>query len=180
MSRTDLKVIIEKVQQGEKQQFRHVILAYHEELRALIASTGIRPEDADDVAQEAFLHAYLHIDDYTPGTNFGGWLTTIARYKARAFIEESVRRRRNQRNLVEAEVLCRAGNGGDRDRERLVLLRRCLARLRDWERELLDRRYAKVPLRRLAQELEVSQAALKMRLLRIRRTLRACMEGSEI
>lgn len=55
--------------------------------------------DAEDIAQEAFLRAWRHIDDYDPGFAFSTWLFTIAR---RTWLNQSraARRRRARETAV--------------------------------------------------------------------------------
>ena len=61
------------------------------ELRAFAMALCRSPDQADDLVQEALLHAIRRIDSFTSGTNMTAWLFTILRNH---FYNEYRRRRR--------------------------------------------------------------------------------------
>ena len=49
-----------------------------------IAAAMLRDRDAtENLVQQVFVDAYLHLDQYEPGTDFGAWIRTVARNRLR-------------------------------------------------------------------------------------------------
>lgn len=110
-------------------------------LRVFVRSLGMRPDAADDVAQEAFIVAFGKLNTFERGTNFGAWVRTIARY----LVSKELRREdRRQRFLAEyvAEILATDPEPASVDiAERSEALKRCLAKLPKKARDLIQQRY---------------------------------------
>jgi RNA polymerase sigma-70 factor (ECF subfamily) len=110
-------------------------------LRVFVRTLGMRPEAADDIAQEAFIVAFGKLHTFERGTNFGAWVRTIARY----LVSKELRREdRRQRVLAEyvAEILAADDSPPSADiAERSEALRRCLAELPKRARDLVQQRY---------------------------------------
>lgn len=110
---------------------------------ALRVAYGIADGEADDVAQDAFLKAYRHLDRFRPGGSFRAWLLTIVANEARNRRRSFVRRR-----ALVLRVRDAADEDGGEDpaevaqrhaRRQLVL--DAVARLSDRDREVLALRY---------------------------------------
>jgi RNA polymerase sigma-70 factor (ECF subfamily) len=70
--------IIKKVKKGDQQAFAALIEIYqHKVYRICFRMVGNRHE-AEDLAQEAFLRAYLNIDSFDNDKKFSSWLYRIA------------------------------------------------------------------------------------------------------
>jgi RNA polymerase sigma factor (sigma-70 family) len=74
--------LVERARRGDDAAFgalvdRHRTSVY----RAALAALGM-PEDAEDVAQEAFVAAYRHLADFREDASFKTWLLSIAWRKA--------------------------------------------------------------------------------------------------
>lgn len=149
-------------------------------LRAFIRSLGLRPEAADDVAQEAFVVAFRKLQTFERGTNFGAWVRTIARFLAS---KELRREERRQRLLGEqvAELLAEweaSGEPGPAEAAgaRAAALRACLAELPERGRRLIQQRY----FENLAPAVIASQEGrtandVRQALFRLRAALHACI-----
>ena len=61
---------IRRVQAGNVEDYRIVVIAFHQRLRTGIAALCPPEVEAEEIAHLAFLHAYRHIDEYRLGTNF--------------------------------------------------------------------------------------------------------------
>lgn len=72
--------LIERVLAGERDQFRRLVERYQQSMvRFAFGLLGNRHE-AEEVAQDAFLSAYLNLDGFDSGRSaFSTWLFTIAR-----------------------------------------------------------------------------------------------------
>lgn len=67
------------------------MLAFEPQLRAYAMSLSRSADRSDDLVQETLLRAITKIDTFRPGTNLGGWLTTILR---NCYLGDLRRRRR--------------------------------------------------------------------------------------
>ena len=108
---------------------------------------------AEDAAQEAFLKAFRALDRYRPQSNFRSWVRTIA---IRCAID-LVRRRRPESPLPEAQA---APGNEEARQEDTDLLRAALAALSPLDREIAER-------------FEISVTAVRVRMHRARRRIRA-------
>lgn len=123
--------------------------------------------DAEDIAQEAFIRAFLAIGDCKNGSQFRGWLRVIARRlafnhrrdaKTRAHYEE------HSGVLVSKSVAPISGQVEGRD-----LLKQVLGELGYPYREIMVLRFVEeLPIKEIAEVLEIGQSAAKMRLSRAR------------
>jgi RNA polymerase sigma-70 factor, ECF subfamily len=77
----DLRTI-QQVLAGDIDAFRFVVERHQGTLFALVGNLVSDKNDRDDIAQEAFLAAYVHLGSYDPHKGqFSTWLLTIARNK---------------------------------------------------------------------------------------------------
>jgi RNA polymerase sigma-70 factor (ECF subfamily) len=131
------------------------------------------PADAEDATQEAFLKAFTHLDQYRAGEPFGAWLHGIARNHA----IDVLRRRRPEADLLAL--------GSPTDVEGLALasleqarVRAALDRMSGRDRALLVLRYWEdQPLDAIARTLGMREGAVKVALLRARRSMAAMLSG---
>jgi RNA polymerase sigma-70 factor (ECF subfamily) len=85
--------------QTESRVFAEALVAkYHAYIQRLATSILGDPDEAEDVCQETFIDALVHIERYTPGTNFKAWLSRIAVHKCR----QALRKRRIRHSLSSA------------------------------------------------------------------------------
>lgn len=96
---------IRRVVAGEVQAFRVLVERYERPLLALIHNLMPGREDCEDVAQEAFLAAYVNLGSYDASkARFSTWLFTIARNLAL----NALKKRRLGTTALAAEVPERA------------------------------------------------------------------------
>jgi RNA polymerase sigma-70 factor (ECF subfamily) len=134
------------------------------------------PADAEDATQDVFLRAFERLHQYRAGEPFGGWLHGIARHHA----IDLLRRRREAPAPPEA--------GPSNDVEALALasverqrVRAALDRLSGRDRALLVLRYWEdQSLETIAETLGMSEGAVKVALLRARRSMAAGLTGMEV
>ncbi|SHM46658.1 RNA polymerase sigma-70 factor, ECF subfamily [Chitinophaga jiangningensis] len=70
-------VIIEKIENGEKQRFELLIRKYNQRLYRLGMSILADPADTEDAMQTAYIHAYEGLAQLETPSFFGTWLTRI-------------------------------------------------------------------------------------------------------
>ncbi len=69
--------LVERVQAGEKQAFDLLVLRYQQKLIKLISRYVRDPQEASDVAQEAFIKAYRALPRFRGDSSFYTWLYRI-------------------------------------------------------------------------------------------------------
>ena len=122
--------------------------------------------DAEDVAQDAFVRAFLAIDQCGDGARFRGWLRVLARRLAFNHRRDARVRARyeEQSGGPPSPGDSMTGQLGERD-----LLTQVLGELAYPYREIMVLRFVEeLPLKDIAELLEIGESAAKMRLTRAR------------
>jgi RNA polymerase sigma-70 factor (ECF subfamily) len=71
-------LLIHSAQQGDRQAFAVLVARYWDRLYRWLYHLTHHREAAEDLAQEALLKAFAHLDRFRPGSNFRAWLFRIA------------------------------------------------------------------------------------------------------
>lgn len=163
--------------QGVIEQNRRWLLAY------LYAATGDRVL-AEDAAQEVFLIAYQKRAEFRKSQPFGAWLRGIARNVVRRHLEG--RTRGTVFLLSEtawdtmdqgAAGLEKAHVNPDYQADRLAILGKCLGRLTERARGLIEGRYKEgLSLENLARKSGLAAASVPVVLHRARAALSECVK----
>jgi RNA polymerase sigma-70 factor, ECF subfamily len=90
--------IVRRVRAGETGLFEVVMRRYNQRLYRIARSILRDPAEAEDVAQQAYVDAYRHLDQFAGRAMFSTWLTRIALHEALA------RARRRARFAAEETV----------------------------------------------------------------------------
>lgn len=72
------QALVERVQQGDKQAFDVLVLKYQNKIIQLVYRYVHDPDEAMDVAQEAFIKAYKALPAFRGDARFSTWLYRIA------------------------------------------------------------------------------------------------------
>jgi len=88
--------LIERIRRGEKELFHELVRPYERSVYLTAYSVLRNPADAEDVAQETLLKAFVHLDQLRSTEKFKAWLLLIAVNEAR------MRRRKDHRHLYES------------------------------------------------------------------------------
>lgn len=94
-SERDETALIERIRKGEKELFHELIQPYERSVYLSILSV-LHQSDAEEVAQEALLKAFTHLDQLRSTDKFKVWLLLIAVNDAR------MRRRKEHRHLYDS------------------------------------------------------------------------------
>src|SRR3954451_12708437 len=74
--------IVKRVRDGDTAIFELIVRRYNQRLfrttRAILRNDG----EAEDVMQEAYVRAFVHLDQFSGESKFSTWLTKIAVYEA--------------------------------------------------------------------------------------------------
>ncbi len=159
--------------QGEV--FVRLLMEHEPQVRAFLR--GLLPtwNDVDEVIQEASLIAWRKFDDFEPGTAFGGWLLTIARFEALKY-----RRRLARSPLIFAEdvweLISDEAESEQVDFHRKQHLEYCLGKLSEKQRALIIKVHSPgVVIRELAKSSGKSEHAFYKTVQRLRATVLACV-----
>jgi RNA polymerase sigma-70 factor (ECF subfamily) len=155
--------------------------------RKLLAITKNR-EDAEDALQDAFLRAYTAFHTFEERSSFYTWVTRIAINSALMIL----RRRRNRSEVsfdnpgeseeaISGLELKDTGPSPEHvcvHRQRYAYMRRSMQKLQPRLRQVIELRMVNnCSIREIAQELEISEAAVKSRLSRARARLASNYTG---
>ena len=78
MTETEKHIIL-RCKDGDKTAFRWVVQTYQRMVFSLALKMMADEEEAKDVVQETFIHAWLGIGDYDVERPFSTWLYTMVR-----------------------------------------------------------------------------------------------------
>ncbi len=77
MTREQELAVIRRVQRGDANAFEYLVAAYEKNVYNLALRMTGSPEDAEDMAQEAFLKAYSSLGSFRGDSKFSVWLYRI-------------------------------------------------------------------------------------------------------
>lgn len=164
-----------------KSLFASLLGAHQTQLFGYIYSLVRDLDHADDLFQQTSLVLWDKFDQYDADKSFIAWACGFARYEVLNFL-----RSRSRQRLVFSDELARMLIDAHEDlarREseatRLDALARCMGKLRDRDRQLLDACYGRRErIRAVAEDWGRSTQSIHNTLRRIRRTLFECVSRS--
>jgi RNA polymerase sigma-70 factor, ECF subfamily len=176
--------LVDEARAGSHETFAELVRRYHVDVRLFLARFVRHADVADDLAQEVFLSAYRSLDTHEAGSPFRAWLLGIARHRALHWLRTEARRLQREGRKIETAVnglqLHDANGAGEHVEEverELAALRRCLRKMPEQGRRLIDAYYYRnESAESLAQRLGRSSGAVRMMLLRVRRALGDCVQ----
>ena len=160
-------------------EFETRVREHQSGLRAFIRALGADEAWVDDLAQEAFIIAYRRLHEFEPGTDFGKWLRSIARYLVANERRKEIRHSRLLPFAVVDALLEHEPESAveTSDNQLWPAMRECVDQLPPRSRELLQRRYAADEnATTLARRLGMNADAVRQKLLRIRVAVKECIE----
>lgn len=101
MSADEDRLLVERVQKGDKRAFDLLVLKYQSRILALVVRFVQDSHEAQDVAQEAFIKAYRALGNFRGESAFYTWLYRIAINTAKNYLVS--RNRRPPANGVDAD-----------------------------------------------------------------------------
>lgn len=152
-------------------------------LRAFLLSVVRRPEDADDLFQEALVAAWKSLPRYDRSRPFAPWLRGIAFNLASDWRRSAARRGlllcdEPTLTLIEERFSRLEQTGTGSWEAKTAALRVCLEELRTEDREVIDLRYGEdLSCESIAGRLGKGIEWVKKRLQRVRANLGLCVDG---
>ncbi len=178
MSEAD--AIIEKVRSGQTEAYAQIVQLYQKDVWRVVAAMLHRMETSRDVVQQVFVDAFMHLDQYQFGRDFGAWIKAIARNRVRQELRTGIREtqklaryREQLRDRLQDEPAAER-----HDEAYLEALKRCREQLPDHAARVLALRYVEAQSFAAIAEREGGTAeAIQKMLSRIRLGLRTCIEA---
>lgn len=181
MQSLDDAAVIARVLDGQTDQFGQLVGRYQVALYRYAVSMVGDHDVAADMVQDSFIRAYTNLRTCRDRANFRIWLFRTLRNRCFDYLKDP--RRRNVPLDDAVPVVDLAEGPADRvERARLRAdLRRALDSLPEAQREAFLMHYVEgLPYETMADTLEASVSALKMRVMRAREALVAALQKREV
>ena len=137
--------------------------------------------DAEDVVQQTKLRLWEQFEQYDDAKDFGAWACTVAYWEVLTFRTRTTRSHLLFSQAALDRVSKEASNVVANSDSRMHLLRQCIEKLTQWQRELLLRCcVASESVRDVAVELDRKVDSTRKAILRIRRELYRCVEDARM
>ena len=172
--------LIEKAKKGSSDAFRELVEKYGRKVYYLALDLTGSPQDAEDLSQDVFMKVSQSLHTFRGEANFGSWLyritvnTNINHHRRKAFhamkaVESMDERSWDQRGLS-------ASHNPEKSAESSMIqkhIEEALEQLTPRERAIFVlRHYEDMPLKEIAQVLDVRVGTVKSTLFRSLKTMR--------
>jgi RNA polymerase sigma-70 factor (ECF subfamily) len=166
--------IVERAQRGDREAFTLLVRRYERTALAVAYAVLSDGDAAGDAVQDAFLRAWQRLGDLRQVERFGGWLCGIVRNTAYDVHRAA---RRQSRARAELPATVPSGQGDPvlhyQRKESSERVAAALATLDEVTRTaVVLRYYQNMPSKQIAEVVGLAPAAVDMRLMRARQTLR--------
>ncbi|MAT72487.1 MAG: RNA polymerase subunit sigma [Planctomycetaceae bacterium] len=157
-------------------EFVRLLQQHERQVAVYIHSLVPSWSDAEDVLQETSVRLWEQFDRFEPGTSFGAWACTVARYMVLAYREKTGR----DRLQFDADLLERIAREVDRsagaNAQRAEALVQCLDEVSETNRQLLALCYASdLRIKDVAERIKRSANATYIAVSRVRKWLHECI-----
>lgn len=184
---TEDAALVAAAKRGDGRAFEVLVGRHQSRIRATASRFARVPEDAEDIAQQAFQKAFIHLQQFEGNSAFSTWLTRIT-------INESLMWLRKKRSALEVPMEERAAGNGDAflpdppdlgpspedsylQDERKQILSRAMNRLTPAIRKAVELRdLGELSTDEAAGVMKVSVGAVKARVFHGRRKLRVLLK----
>ncbi|HAR65153.1 MAG TPA: hypothetical protein DCR55_02940, partial [Lentisphaeria bacterium] len=157
-----------------------LVQVHQAKLRGFAARYLDDSNDVYDIVQDAFVDAYRHLDRFDLSRQFGPWLRAICKNRILNLFRSRRVRRDVNLTIIDDALADQVQSEEAVDEnfvDRLVAMRHCIQKLPDSQKELIELRYnVRVSVKDLAETMNVSAAALSMQLMRMRHSIKRCMQ----
>ena len=184
-ARTDLarmaeeRRLISRAQAGDTAAYRALVDAHRTRAYTLALRILRSAEDAEEVAQDAFVRVWTSLPGFRGESSFGTWLYRIV--ARRAFDRAQVLRNRRSREQLDEQLPERAApEAADGDLFEAARLQQMIARLSPAQRSVVTMFYYEGrSVEQVAAVLGMPENTVKTHLLRARAALRAAWSAPE-
>jgi RNA polymerase sigma-70 factor (ECF subfamily) len=174
--------IIRRVTTGDLQAFDAIVEAHEGAVFAFFAGNLSDHRTAEDLTQETFVAAYRSLASLQDAEKMGGWLLSIARNKLMTHLRQFYRSGGPVDTItleIENDLIAETDRLDSCCNQEIVArLHDCVDRHEADDKTILHARYFNnEQVQDIASRLGMTAGALRIHLYRLRRQLRACMEG---
>jgi RNA polymerase sigma-70 factor (ECF subfamily) len=169
-----IELLVRRARKGDEDAFRDLVNQHRSAVVSTLFACGVRCEEtARDLAQEVALRAWTRLRSLRDPRTFPAWVRRIAANAARDHLRRAAIAREED---LESAMSLDAGDNPHELAERSAELALMLAALAEEDDEVIQILVARaegVSGEKLAQSMGISVDALKMRVMRMRKRLRA-------
>lgn len=178
----DDAAVIARVLKGEKQEFALLVSRYQQLLFRHAVAMVLDHDVAADMVQDAFVRAYSNLRECRNHSRFRSWLFRTLRNRCLDYLKEASRRNVRLDDVAEPPVAEGEAPGAIAERNELrAEIVHALAQLPPALREAFVLHYVEgMPYEAMAELLDASVSALKMRVLRAREALRVALHEADV
>jgi RNA polymerase sigma-70 factor (ECF subfamily) len=167
--------LIARAQDGDRQAFGLLVLQHREKIIQMVYRMCGNAESAQDIAQETFIRAWIHLPNYRPRSPFRNWLYRIANNATLDLL-----RREKETVDVESLPLPEPGEGIEamlEAHDRKAIIKEAVLNLPPASRNVLVlREYEGLSYREIAETLSIPIGTVMSRLSYARKRLSVTLE----
>jgi RNA polymerase sigma factor (sigma-70 family) len=170
-------VLVRRARSGDEQAFSELLQTHRAAITSTLVACGVRqPETAQDLAQDVALKAWARLSSLNDPRTFKAWVRRIAANAARDHLRRMAVRKEDE---LDAALHVESDDDPHVAAERVAEVRLMMTVLDSEDPEVVELLMAKAEgesIESMAGRLELSEGALKMRLMRVRKRLRQRLE----
>jgi RNA polymerase sigma-70 factor (ECF subfamily) len=169
--------LVRRARRGDERAFAELLQSHRAAVTSTLIACGVRqPETAQDLAQDVAFRAWDRLSSLKDPRTFTAWIRRIAANAARDHLRRMAVRREDE---LDTALHVESDDDPHDQAERVAELRLMMAALDSEDPEVVELLMAKADgesIESMAGRLALSEGALKMRLMRVRKRLRKRLE----
>ena len=187
-SERDFRLVKQILESGNRSAYSQLMDEYFEKVYSRMLKMTSLPGDAEDLTMEAFNKAFSKLDQYTPDFAFSTWLYRIAKNNCIDYLRRNKKDSDNMVNQMEAGVGIVAHELANQlpspeqlmiNRQETALLREIVESLHPKYKDIIKLHYfSELSCEEIAQQLDLPEGTVKVRLFRARELLYNIMSKS--
>ncbi len=159
--------------------FIKLFMEHQKTIYSYIFSLVYNSDAAEDILQETATAMWEMYSDFEPGTNFGAWGVTIAKYRVYEYVKKKHSKQVSMSDKLLEQIsecaITKINNIGNHTKA----LHKCLEKLNDKDRKLLEiRYYEKVKVKDMAVRVNRPVQGLYQAMSRIHNILYKCIQNT--
>ena len=182
----DVNQLVQAARAGSEEAFEGLIRMYHLDVRLFLLRYLGSPNESDEVAQEVFIEVFKSISQFKGTGSIKSWILGIARNRAMTHLKKEITwRKKHSSNFFDeiSQSCINLSNDQVTENENwnheLMILQNCLKKLTPPHHELIQQFYfEKRSADAIGQQTGKKPGAVRMLLMRIRKSLEKCMRKS--